>query len=164
MIGIAVRVGARLREFVAQIDEVVIDQRQRLIVQGRLDRFDDLVHLLLAAGARPDMQGQQMLGPVLSARTPVANQTLAESNKGIARGMRRIVIDAGTAEESAKLGRIRQRLVDAALKRPTCTCRHRKSRYGEAGAPLLNASSRCPMIRPWPTLSKPPRSPFGPHG
>src|SRR5215510_1448432 len=50
--------------------------------------------------------------------------------------MRRIVIDAGTAEESAKLGRIRQRLVDAALKRPTCTCRHRKSPYGEAGAPL----------------------------
>src|SRR5262245_11310778 len=50
--------------------------------------------------------------------------------------MRRIVIDAGTAEESAKLGRIRQRLVDAALKRPTCTCRHRKSPCGEAGAPL----------------------------
>jgi hypothetical protein len=87
---------------VTQIDEVVIAQRQRLIVQGRLDRFDDVVHLLLAAGARPDMQGQQMLGPLLSACAPVANQTLAESNKGIARGMRRIVIDAGTAEESAK--------------------------------------------------------------
>jgi hypothetical protein len=60
---------------VAQIDEVMIDERERLIRQGRLDRFDDVVHL------------------------------------------RRIVIDAGAAEESAKLGRIRQRLVDTALKR-----------------------------------------------
>src|SRR4029077_2984490 len=76
---------------------------------------------------RPHMQGQQMLGPVLGAHAPVANQALAESNKGIARGLRRIVINAGAAKESAKLGRIRQRLVDAALQRPTCTCRHRKS-------------------------------------
>lgn len=86
MIGVAVRIRARLGEFVAQIDEVMIDKRERLIMQGRLDRFDDVVHLLLAAGARPDMQGQQMLGPVLSARAPVANEALPEGNEGIARG------------------------------------------------------------------------------
>src|SRR6476620_6395784 len=143
----------------------MIDPRQRLVMQGRLDRFDDVVHLLLAAGARPHMQGQQLLGPVLSARAPIATEALPEGNEGIARGLRRIVIDAG----AAKLGRIRQRLVDAALQRPACTCRHRRSpsttvnHMGWRGC-LFNANSWAPMIRPWPTLSKPPRSPFGQHG
>jgi hypothetical protein len=47
---------------VAQIDEVMIDERERLIMQGRRDRFDDVVHLrrfVIDAGAAEERQARK---------------------------------------------------------------------------------------------------------
>src|SRR5262249_27833938 len=126
MKGIAVRIGPRLGKFVTQIDELMIDERKRLVMQRRFDRLDDVVHLLLAAGPGPHMQGQEMLRTVFRSSAPVAEHALAEADEGKARRLGRIVVDPGAAEQSPKLGGICQRLVDAALQRPTCACRHRE--------------------------------------
>jgi hypothetical protein len=71
--GVAVRIEPRLGKFVAQIDEMMVGKRERLIVQYGPDRLDDLKRLLLAARTRPDMQREIMLGAVLGARAPVGS-------------------------------------------------------------------------------------------
>ncbi len=49
--GLAVGVAAGLGELVAQVDEAVADERERLVVQGGANGADDLMRLLLAAAS-----------------------------------------------------------------------------------------------------------------
>ena len=94
---------AGFRELVAQIDEMMVSKRKRPVVQHSPDRLGDLKHLFLAARARPDMQGEVMLGAVLGARAPVADRALAEGDEGIRRCLRRIVIDSDAAEKRGQI-------------------------------------------------------------
>ena len=64
MIGVAVRILPHFGKFVTKIDQVVIRQHERLVVQDALDRFDDLIAFLPAACARPDMQRENVLLPI----------------------------------------------------------------------------------------------------
>ena len=64
MIGVAVRILPHFGKFVTKIDQVVIRQHERLVVQDALDRFDDLIAFLPAACARPHMQRENVLLPI----------------------------------------------------------------------------------------------------
>ena len=61
------------------------------------------------------MQREIVLGAVLGAGAPIAHHALAEGDEGIGRGLRRIVIDADTAEQRRQIDRTGERLIDAAL-------------------------------------------------
>ena len=102
MAGVAVGIGAGLREFVAQIDEAMAVEDERAIVQGGADGAEYGQRFAPAARARPDVQRQDMLGAGLGGGAPVAVEGGAEGELGEGRVLRRVVEDAGRADEGGQ--------------------------------------------------------------
>ena len=98
-VGLAPAVGERETE----IDQLVIRQCQRLVVQKRPDQTDDGLSLLASACAGPDIERDAMLVGCLRGGAGIAHRRDAEHDVGKDDGLRRDVVKA-RAEKLRRLG------------------------------------------------------------
>lgn len=99
-IGIAADVGV----LVTEADEAMAGDSERLVVQGGADGAEDLVRLLLAPCAGPDVHSEDVLRAVLAARRPVLRRHASEGDVGERGALGHVIEDAARTEERGERG------------------------------------------------------------
>ena len=116
-----------------QVDEVMIDEGERLIVKCAADRLGKEMGPLESGVARPGVHGEGDFGAGLGAGRPVAHRECRQRDVRERGATRDIVVDAGAAEQREDGGVGGERCVDRLLEVPDGT--------GHALAPGVAARS-----------------------